>query len=133
MFGIARDADADGCAYEFARDIDGGGFDALSHAQRHLFCAARTRFGQQHQKLIAAVTRQYVALPDMSSNALDEHFQQAIAGLVAESVVHRFEAVRIDHYDGVGVLVTQRLPGYGQSEGSESAHVEYACELIGLG
>ena len=63
--------------------------------------------GEQHQELVAALTRHQVGLPRARAQTVGELGQQQVAGVVAERVVHELEVVEVeeDHRDGGAVAL----------------------------
>ena len=68
-----------------------------AHTLRDGKCAFQTDAGQQHGKLVAAVSNQQVVRPELRSQDVCDGGQYAVSGNVTKHVVKPFEIVDIDH------------------------------------
>ncbi len=91
------------------------------------------RLGQQHDELVAAVARGHVGRAQLRLDRRRELAQQPVARLVAVSVVHVFQVVRVDHQHACRTVVAHRLAEEPVGGDGEAARVEERGEIVGLG
>jgi len=74
------------------------GLKALCHRNSRIDGAV----GQNRDELIAAITTREVGRPQTSLESLPGNDENPVTKLVAADIIHRFEAIEIDHEQGCG-------------------------------
>ena len=85
---------------------------------------------QDHRELVAAQTGEHIGLPQAGAQLVGDPDEQLVAGVVAQGVVDRLEAVEVEDQQRAGGAVAAALGDLGLHRGRESAAVQQAGERV---